>query len=183
MKNLCKRSALLMVMVGVGVIVGVGAPKPAMADDFTLTVQGRQGPFPTDEAGAAGIDALGVDYQVTVPVAVSGGGGGGASGKPQHKPVVIRKLPGASSLFFYEAMIKGEHLPEVIIAAKKKGKGGKQQDYLIITMKDVLVTSYQTAGGEGDKPSVEEISFAFHTIQLAHPPSGKQITASPLGGF
>jgi hypothetical protein len=76
---------------------------------------------------------------------------------------------------------KGLCEPEVIIVAKKKGKGGKQQDYLIITIKDALVTSYQTAGGEGDKPSVEEISFVFHTIQLTHPPTGKQVTDSPLG--
>jgi type VI secretion system secreted protein Hcp len=171
MKNLCVWSV---------VVLGLGLAAPALADEFTINVQGRQGPFPADEAGAAGIEALGVDYQVTVPVALSGGGGG-ASGRPQHKPVVIRKLPGASSLFFYEAMIKGEHLPEVTITAKKKGKGGKQQDYLIVTMKDVLVTGYQSSGGEGDKPSVEEISFVFHTIQLAHPPTGKQIMASLVG--
>jgi type VI secretion system Hcp family effector len=163
------------------VMLGMSLATPALADEFTVTVQGRQGPFPADEAGGAGIEALGVDYQVTVPVAVLGGGGG-ASGKPQHKPVVIRKQPGASSLFFYEAMIKGEHLPEVIITARKKGKGGKQQDYLIVTMKDVLITSYQSAGGDGDKPTVEEISLVFHTIQLTHPPSGKQVTASLIGG-
>jgi type VI secretion system secreted protein Hcp len=179
MKNFRACSVVVPALV-LSVGVSAGAAKPALADEFTVNVQGRQGPFPVDEAGAAGIEALAVDYQVTVPVALSGGGGG-ASGKPQHKPLVIRKLPGASSLFFYEAMIKGEHLPEVIIVAKKKGKGGKQQDYLIITIKDALVTSYQTAGGEGDKPSVEEISFVFHTIQLTHPPTGKQVTDSPLG--
>jgi type VI secretion system secreted protein Hcp len=172
MKNLCAWSVAVLVL-------ALGAP--ALADEFTLNVQGRQGPFPADEAGAAGIEALSVDYQVNVPVAV-GGGGGGASGKAQHKPVVIRKLPGASSLFFYEALVKGEHLPEVTIAAKKKGGGKGKQEYLIITLKDVIVTSYQTSGGEGDKPAVEEISFVFHTIQLTHPPTGKQITANLVTG-
>jgi type VI secretion system Hcp family effector len=171
-KNLCAWSV---------VMLALGLAAPALADEFTVNVEGRQGPFPVDEAGSAGISAVGVDYQVTLPVSIGGGGGGGA-GKPQHKPVVIRKLPGASSLFFYEALVRGEHLPKVTIAAKKKGKGGKgQQEYLIITMEDVIVTSYSSSGSDDDKPAVEEISFVFEKIQLTHPPSGKQVTDSLTG--
>ena len=169
MKNLCAWSV---------VVLGLGLAAPALADEFTVKVEGRQGPFPVDEAGAAGISALGVDYEVTVPVAI-GGGGGAAAGKAQHKPLVLRKLPGASSLFFYEALVRGEHLPTVTIAAKKKGKG--KQDYLIITIKDVLVTSYNTAGADGDKPTVETITLVFESIQLTHPPSGKQVSDSLTG--
>lgn len=159
-------------------VLGLVLAAPALADEFTVNVQGRQGPFPADEAGEAGIAALSVDYAVSVPVATIGGGGAGA-GKVQHKPVVIRKQPGASSLFFYEAMVKGEHLPQVTITARKKGKGGKQQEYLVVTMQDVLVSSYQSSGGEGDKSSVEELSFVFHTIKLTHPPTGKQVAPLP----
>lgn len=164
------------------VVLGLGLATPALADEFTVSVQGRQGPFPGDEPGSAGIEALGVDYAVNVPVAVSGGGGGAASGKAQHKPIVIRKLPGASSLFFFEALVKGEHLPQVTITARKKGGGKGKQEYLIITLQDVIVTSYQTSGGEGDRAAVEEISFVFHTIQLSHPPTGKQVTANLVSG-
>jgi type VI secretion system secreted protein Hcp len=171
MKNLCAWSV---------VMLGLGLAAPALADEFTVNVEGRQGPFPVDEAGSAGISAVGVDYQVTVPVAI-GGGGGGATGKAQHKPVVIRKLPGASSLFFYEALVRGEHLPRVTITAKKKGKGGKQQDYLIVTMEEVIVTSYNTSGSDDDKPAVETITLVFEKIQLTHPPTGKQVTDSLSG--
>jgi type VI secretion system secreted protein Hcp len=171
MKNLCAWSV---------VMLGLGLAAPALADEFTVNVEGRQGPFPVDEAGSAGISAVGVDYQVTLPVAIGGGGGGGA-GKAQHKPVVIRKLPGASSLFFYEALVRGEHLPRVTITAKKKGKGGKQQDYLIVTMEDVIVTSYNTSGSDDDKPAVETITLVFEKIQLTHPPTGKQVTDSLSG--
>jgi type VI secretion system Hcp family effector len=171
MKNLCAWSV---------VMLGLGLAAPALADEFTVNVESRQGPFPVDEAGSAGISAVGVDYQVTVPVAI-GGGGGGATGKAQHKPVVIRKLPGASSLFFYEALVRGEHLPRVTITAKKKGKGGKQQDYLIVTMEEVIVTSYNTSGSDDDKPAVETITLVFEKIQLTHPPTGKQVTDSLSG--
>jgi type VI secretion system secreted protein Hcp len=171
MKNLCAWSV---------VALGLGLAAPALADEFTVNVEGRQGPFPVDEAGGAGISAVGVDYQVTLPVAIGGGGGGGA-GKAQHKPVVIRKLPGASSLFFYEALVRGEHLPRVTITAKKKGKGGKQQDYLIVTLEEVIVTGYSTSGSDDDKPAVETITLVFEKIQLTHPPTGKQVTDSLSG--
>jgi type VI secretion system secreted protein Hcp len=159
-------------------VLGMGLAAPAMADEITVKVEGRTGPFPVDEAGAAGITALTLDYEVTLPVA-SGAGGGGATGRAQHKPVIIRKLSGASSLSFYEALVRGEHLRKVTIAAKKKGKG--KQEYLVITLQDVLVTSYNTSGGDGDKPTVETIALDASSIQLAHPPSGKVVIAGPAG--
>ena len=171
MKNLC--ASLVMMLA-----VGSAFAAPALADEYTVHVQGRQGPFPVDEPGSAGIEALGVDYEVSVPVAFSGAGGA-ASGRAKHTPLVIRKLPGASSLFFYEALLRGEHLPKVTIAAKKKGKG--KEEYLIVTLENVLVTSYKTSGAGDDKPTVETISLLFDRIQLTHPPTGKQVSDSSSG--
>jgi type VI secretion system Hcp family effector len=160
------------------VVLGLGLSAPALADEFTVNVQGRQGPFPVDEAGSAGIEALSLDYEVTATVSLGAGGGGGV-GKRVHKPITIKKLPGASSLFFVEALIRGEVLPRVTIAAKKKGKG--KQEYLTYTLENVFVTSYSTSGADGDKPTVETISLVFESIQLVHPPTGKQVSDSLSG--
>ena len=65
------------------------------------------------------------------------------------------------------------------IAAKKKGKG--KQEYLTYTLEEVFVTSYSTSGADGDKPTVETISLVFDSIQLVHPPTGKQVSDSLSG--
>jgi type VI secretion system secreted protein Hcp len=58
----------------------------------------------------------------------------------------------AASPKLFLACAKGSHIPQAVITGRKAG--GNQQDYLTITLSDVLVTSYATAGspssGEGD---------------------------------
>jgi len=157
----------------------LGLSSAAVADEVTITVEGRGGPFPADEPGGSGIVALGVDYEVVLPVSLGAGGGG--SGRPQHKPFVIRKVNGASSLFFYEALVRGEVLKKVTVSFKKKGKGkGKdKEEYLVITFNEVLVSSYNMNGGGGeDEATVETIALEFSNMQLAHPPTGKVVTTS-----
>ena len=42
---------------------------------------------------------------------------------------------------------------------------GKSSDFLVIRLKDVLVTSYNQFGGDGDLPE-DEVSLSFHQIEV-----------------
>jgi type VI secretion system secreted protein Hcp len=66
-----------------------------------------------------------------------------------------------------EACAKGTHIPTVTLSARKAGGG--QQDYLIVKFTDVLITSYQTGGSNGDIP-LEEVSFNYSKIDYDYKP-------------
>jgi type VI secretion system secreted protein Hcp len=60
----------------------------------------------------------------------------------------------------------GEHIKEGTLVSRKAGKG--QQEYLIIKMNDILVTSVQNSGSS-EHPT-ESISLQYAKIQLEYKP-------------
>src|SRR5919206_1830713 len=73
----------------------------------------------------------------------SGAGGGKVSMNDFH--FVMRNNSASPSLFLYCA--NGKHLKEAKLTCRKAG--GTQQNFLVVTMSDVLISSYQTGGGNG----------------------------------
>jgi type VI secretion system secreted protein Hcp len=63
---------------------------------------------------------------------------------------------------------KGEHIREATITVRKAGKG--QQEYLVITMKDVLVTSVSTTVTAEGGTAVEAVALAFAKVDLEYKP-------------
>ena len=61
----------------------------------------------------------------------------------------------------------GQHLKEATITHRKAGKG--QQEFLIIKMSDVIITSVTNGDSGGDSP-VESVSLAFAKLDLAYLP-------------
>lgn len=56
----------------------------------------------------------------------------------------------------------GKHIDEAVLTARKAGE--KPLEYLIIKMKDVLVTGFQPAGSAGDVLPVQSFSLNFEAI-------------------
>ncbi len=63
-----------------------------------------------------------------------------------------------------------------VITVRKAG--GDQQEYLKITMTNVIVSSYNSAGAEGDVP-LESISFNFESVKVEYSPQNPD---GSLGG-
>lgn len=63
-----------------------------------------------------------------------------------------------------------------VITVRKAG--GDQQEYLKVTMTDVIISSYNSAGTEGDVP-LESISFNFTSVKVEYQP---QNADGSLGG-
>ena len=60
--------------------------------------------------------------------------------------------------------VMGQPAKEATLTVRKSG--GQQQDYLIIKMTDVLVTSYQTGGASGsDLPIMDSLVLTFSSIE------------------
>jgi type VI secretion system secreted protein Hcp len=79
-----------------------------------------------------------------------------------------------------ELMLKcstGEPIDEVIFVARKAGK--EQQEYLKITMNEVLVKSISTSGAGGPELPTESIALGFAKIKVEYKPQKEDGT---LGG-
>jgi type VI protein secretion system component Hcp len=90
---------------------------------------------------------------VTGPV-----GGGGGAGKTEFQNFTFTKPLSALSKTLFNACVKGEHIKQVVLTVRKKK--GSTQDFLVITMKDVIVTSYQVGG---TNVPTETVSLSYQT--------------------
>jgi type VI secretion system secreted protein Hcp len=96
-----------------------------------------------------------------------GHGSGGGTGKASFSDLHITHHVDKASPVLMKACATGEHIKEATITARKAGKG--QQEYLIIKMNDVLITSVQPAGNGGE-PGVESVSLQCSKVDLEYKP-------------
>src|SRR5436853_3025508 len=69
-----------------------------------------------------------------------GGGGGGGAGKVQMQDLHVTTHISKASPVLMQSCASGKHLKEAVLTARKAGKG--QQEFLVIKLTDVLVSSY-----------------------------------------
>ena len=94
-------------------------------------------------------------------------GGGGGAGKASFHDLNFTHHVDRASPALMRACATGEHVKEATITVRKAGKG--QQEYLVIKMTDVLVTSVSmSVGAEGD--TVEGVALAFAKVDLEYKP-------------
>jgi type VI secretion system secreted protein Hcp len=60
----------------------------------------------------------------------------------------------------------GKHIPTTVLSCRKAGT--EQQEYLKITMSDLLISSYQTGGSSGDVIPIDTISLNFSKIEYEY---------------
>jgi len=94
-------------------------------------------------------------------------GGGGRAGKVALQDFHFTKKVDAASVKLFVAMATGEHLASAVLTCRKAGK--EQQEFLIITFTDTLISSYQTGGSAGSQiiPS-EQVSLGYSKIEFKY---------------
>lgn len=95
-------------------------------------------------------------------------GSGGGSGKASFHDFTFTHHVDKASPVLMGACASGEHIKEATITARKAGKG--QQDYLVIKMTDVLVTSVSTGVSAEAEGAVEGVALAFAKVDLEYKP-------------
>src|SRR5262247_4076103 len=97
--------------------------------------------------------------------AQTGRGGGKVAMQDFH---FVMKINKASPKLFL-ACANGEHIKKAELICRKAGKD--QQEFLKVTMSDVLVSSYQTGGsGHSDILPTDQISLNFAKIEVDYKP-------------
>jgi type VI secretion system secreted protein Hcp len=112
------------------------------------------------------IEVLSYSWGMTNSGSISGGGGGGAGKATFHDLSIIHHVDKASPLLM-KACATGTHLKEATITQRKAGKG--QQEYFIVKMNDVIITSVTFSGANGQAPS-ESVTLAFAKVDLEYKP-------------
>ncbi|HEY6401057.1 MAG TPA: type VI secretion system tube protein Hcp [Blastocatellia bacterium] len=104
----------------------------------------------------------------------SGGGAGKVSYQDAH--CVSRVSQAGPKLML--ACATGEHISKATVTFRKAGK--EQQEYLVITLTDCLVSSYQLGGTSGDGVlPTESYSLNFAKCEVQYKP---QQASGSLGG-
>jgi len=90
----------------------------------------------------------------------------GGTGKTNFSDIKFTTNVNKSSPKLFQAVTTGEHIPEVILTTRKAG--GNQQEYLTITLKDVVVTQYDLS--MSDEGPMDSFSLNFSQIYYQYSP-------------
>jgi type VI secretion system secreted protein Hcp len=95
-----------------------------------------------------------------------GGGGGGGAGKASFNDLSFTHNIDKASPVLMQGCATGQHLKDATITHRKAGKG--QQEYLIVKLNDVIITS--VSNGDNEDSHVETVSLAFAKVDLEYKP-------------
>lgn len=95
------------------------------------------------------------------------GGGGGAGRASFHDFTFTHQIDTASPLLM-KACATGQHIGDAKVTVRKAGKG--QQEYLLITMTDLLVTAVSPSVAAEGGATTEIVVLTFAKVDLEYKP-------------
>jgi len=107
-----------------------------------------------------------------------GAGGGGGAGKVSMQDFHFVMTINKASPLLMQKCASGDHIPKAVLTCRKAGT--TQQEFLVVTMTDCIVSSYQTGGSAGsDLVPTDQISLNFAAIEVDYK---EQTEKGTLGG-
>jgi type VI secretion system secreted protein Hcp len=94
-------------------------------------------------------------------------GGGGGEGKASFQELSFTHGVDRASAALWQACSTGTHIKEATIVRRKAGKG--QQEFFIVKLTDVIVTSVTESENGGDGLT-ENVSLAFAKVAFEYKP-------------
>lgn len=144
--------------------------------DYFLKIDGIEGES-TDHKHKAEIDVESWSWGETQTGTHATGGGGGA-GKVSMQDFHFVMKYNKSSPKLMLACASGQHIPKAVLVCRKAG--GEQEEYLKVSMSDLLVSSYQSGGSSGgDIVPTDQISLNFSKVEFEYK---EQTAKGTLGG-
>ena len=137
-----------------------------MAVDYLLKIDGVDGES-TDDKHKGEIELESFSWGETNTAGGPGGSGGG-SGKVQVQDLLVTMHVSKASPMLMLGCATGKHHKEAVLTVRRVGKS--QQEFLIIKLNEVLVTSYQTGGSAQSDVLLDQASLGFSTIQMDYRP-------------
>jgi type VI secretion system secreted protein Hcp len=136
-----------------------------MAIEYFLKIDGIPGES-QDSKHKGEIDVESWSWGETNPVPPGPVGGGAAAGKVHVQDFNFSARISKASPNLMLACATGKHFKSAILTARKAGKPGIE--FLTFSLSDVLLTSYQTGGVEGDVVPTDAVSLNFSKIQVEY---------------
>jgi len=94
-----------------------------------------------------------------------GTGGGGGAGKVSFQDIHFSSKVNKSSPLLMKNCAQGTHIKKAVLTVRKAG--GDQQEYYVVKMEDLLVSSYDSAGEEAGDAPADAFSINFAKIEFA----------------
>jgi len=113
------------------------------------------------------VEVLSWSWGVSQNVSPSPGGGGG-QGKPTFNDFNFTHRVDKASPILLKSCATGSHIKEATITVRKAGKG--QQEFLIIKMSDILITSVQMSVSNDAAGTTENVALQFAKVNLEYKP-------------
>jgi type VI secretion system secreted protein Hcp len=112
------------------------------------------------------IDILGIDWSMSQAASMQQGSGRTRS-RATVTPIGITKHFDASSPYIALACMQGKAFDEVVISFRKDS-GESHLDYLIITLKNVVISSYETKGDTSGEELTDMLRLSFEKIKVLY---------------
>lgn len=108
-------------------------------------------------------------------------GGGGGAGKVNVQDISITKYVDSASHILISSTCKGTHHKEATLTVRKAGD--KPVEYIIIKMKEVIITSVSTGGSGGEDRLTENVTLNFAEFEYAYTPQDAKGAAGAAKEF
>lgn len=95
-------------------------------------------------------------------------GSGSGSGKVNVNDISFTKYIDSSSHALLQKCSKGEHIPEGVLKVRKAG--GEALEYVVIELKNIIVTSISTGGSGGEDRLTENVTLNFEEFKYIYTP-------------
>jgi type VI secretion system secreted protein Hcp len=145
-----------------------------MSSDFHIKFDGITGEA-THKDHKGEIEILSWSWGVSQASGAASGGGSG-KGKANAQDFHFTHLYDSASPVLAKQCVTGKHFTEVKLTARKAGEG--QKDFLVITLKEVLIIAVQPGGSSGGDV-MEQVSCSYKDVEFAYKP---QDAKGGLGG-
>jgi type VI secretion system secreted protein Hcp len=138
-----------------------------MATDYFLKLEGPNFEGESSKMDKQ-IDVLSWSWGESNPGQIATGKGLSA-GKVSASDLNLMFKLNKSSPYIIKACASGEHIKSATLTCRRSGT--EPQDYLIITLSPVVVSSYQTSGSSGgDDLPIDSVSLTFAKIEYKYAP-------------
>jgi type VI secretion system secreted protein Hcp len=121
----------------------------------------------TDSKHKEQIEVFSWSWGVT-NAATLGPGAGSAAGRPSFNDLNFTHRYDRAAPLLWRACAVGQHFTEATLASTKQGKGA--QDYLVVKMSDVVVTSASASDSSGGGEAMESVSVKFAKVDVEYKP-------------
>lgn len=136
-----------------------------MAVDYFLKIDG----IPGESADAKHKNEIQLEsFSWGEALEVPHAGAGGGHGQVGMRDLSFTMLVNKASPKLFLACASGKHLKEAVLTARRAGKA--QQEFLVVKLSQVLVSSYETSGSAGNVAPLDHVSLGYSRIELEYRP-------------